>query len=118
MHQHRWLSRGCSQDPDAVRYLSNNSSYSYHLANRLRIPYIGSTAASTQERAKQAKPDIPKLTQKEINGLDLFTKAGCSSTPRLFAWKHEIQGSEDWVPGGFTDYVLMERMPRVMPPAY
>lgn len=85
MHQRRWLSRGCSQGSDAVRYFSSNSKYSCHRANCLRIPYVGSIAASSQARAKQAKPDIPKLTLNEVNGLGLLTKAGCSSTPRLFA---------------------------------
>lgn len=68
-------------------------------------------------RVKQPEPDIAALTLNEVNGLGLLTEAKCSSTPRLFVWKYETQGSEDWV-RRCMDYVLMERMPGAMPPAY
>lgn len=66
----------------------------------MQIPYVGSASESTQERVKQPEPDIAALTLNEVNGLGLLTEAKCSSTPRLFAWRYETQGSEDWVPGG------------------
>ncbi|OJJ85496.1 uncharacterized protein ASPGLDRAFT_45467 [Aspergillus glaucus CBS 516.65] len=50
--------------------------------------------------------------------LTFLQKQGAHQLQDYLHGKHEIQGSEDWVPGGFMDYVLMERMPKVMPPAY
>jgi hypothetical protein len=54
-------------------------------------------------------------SQREVSALDYLTKAGCSSTPKLFAWKHETQGDDDWVPGGYIDYILMEKLPGETP---
>ncbi|OKL57166.1 hypothetical protein UA08_07708 [Talaromyces atroroseus] len=51
----------------------------------------------------------------EIEGLRRLTAAVCSSTSALFAWKHENQGSDGWVPGGYIDSILMERLPGSMP---
>jgi hypothetical protein len=50
-------------------------------------------------------------SQREISVKHL-TAAGCSSTPALIAWKHDTQGDDDWVTGGYIDYILMEKLPR------
>ncbi|OKL63394.1 hypothetical protein UA08_01826 [Talaromyces atroroseus] len=44
------------------------------------------------KRAEQARPKVRRITQKEVEGLQYLTTAGCSSAPALFAWKPEIQG--------------------------
>lgn len=54
--------------------------------------------------------------KREIDALEYLTNARCSSTPALLAAKHETQGEEDWVPGGFVDFILMERLPGTEPP--
>lgn len=30
--------------------------------------------------------------------------------PEIRAWKHENQDRNDWVPGGFLDYIVMEKL--------
>lgn len=47
----------------------------------------------------------------EITALGELTKAGGSCTPTLHAWKHEKQGTQMWIPGGFIVYILMEKLP-------
>jgi hypothetical protein len=54
---------------------------------------------------------MPYPTEDEVKGLQHLTAARCSSVPALFAWKHEIQGDDGWVPGGYIDYTLMELVP-------
>lgn len=80
-----------------------------------RIPYFSTAFKTRQVRAKQAAPDIRKYSQYEIRALEHLTKLKCSSTPAIFAWKHETQGDDDWVPGGYLDYILMERLPGSRP---
>ncbi|KKA16215.1 hypothetical protein T310_10201 [Rasamsonia emersonii CBS 393.64] len=55
------------------------------------------------------------FSESEISALDHSTKAGCLSTPALFAWKHETQDNNGWVPGGYIDYILMEKAPGIRP---
>lgn len=40
----------------------------------------------------------------------MLTKAGCSCTPKFYASKHETQGRHGWVPGGYLDYIVMEKL--------
>jgi hypothetical protein len=55
------------------------------------------------------------MTANEVPALETLTKAGCSFTPTLYAWKEEKQASEMWVPGGFIAYILMEKLPGTSP---
>lgn len=57
-------------------------------------------------------------SQDELDALQSLTQAGCSSSPKLLAWKHEAQQEDGWVPGGFQDYILMEKVPGEMPPPH
>ncbi|RJE22201.1 hypothetical protein PHISCL_05449 [Aspergillus sclerotialis] len=77
--------------------------------------FAGDEFKSSQVRAKQALPDIREKSQLEIHALEHLTKSKCSSTPAIFAWKHETQGDDGWVPGGYLDYILMERLPGSRP---
>ncbi|KAE8154408.1 hypothetical protein BDV25DRAFT_109225 [Aspergillus avenaceus] len=88
---------------------------------RMQIPYIKTAYNSGQERAEQAPTCVSglhPLTQFEVNALKGLTLKGCSSTPKFMGSKFQAQGSEDWVPGGYLDYVLMEKMSGTRPPAH
>ncbi|KAF4188604.1 hypothetical protein CNMCM7927_001299 [Aspergillus lentulus] len=85
------------------------------LSKSTRIPYFNTAFKSREARARQADPEMRAASQREVSALDYLTKAGCSSTPKLFAWKHETQGNDDWVPGGYIDYILMEKLPGETP---
>ncbi|KAK6815160.1 hypothetical protein RU639_008439 [Aspergillus parasiticus] len=85
---------------------------------RLQIPYMGTYFTSSTERAKQAIHDMGKSFRFEIDALRCLTQARCSSSPALLGWKRETQSNTDWVPGGYIEYILMERMPGVRPPPY
>lgn len=83
------------------------------------MPYFDATYALHHERARQAKSGMRGYTIQEISALDCLAKTGCSSSPKLFAWKNEAQeGGISWVPGGFMDYVLMEKVSGIRPPAH
>ncbi|KAB8266633.1 hypothetical protein BDV30DRAFT_245065 [Aspergillus minisclerotigenes] len=61
---------------------------------------------------------MSEMTQIEIDALRCLTQAGCSSSPALLVWKHETQSNTGWVPGGFVDYILMEKVPGSKAPDY
>ncbi|BCR91302.1 uncharacterized protein ACHE_70145A [Aspergillus chevalieri] len=61
-------------------------------------------------RALQARPDTRGQTSREIKALKDLTEAKCFCTPKFRAWKHENQDRNDWVPGGFLDYIVMEKL--------
>ena len=63
-------------------------------------------------RALQARPDTRGQTLREIKALKDLTEAKCFCTPKFRAWKHENQDRNDWVPGGFLDYIVMEKLER------
>ncbi|EIT77612.1 hypothetical protein Ao3042_06102 [Aspergillus oryzae 3.042] len=79
---------------------------------------MGTYFSSSEERAEQAIHDMGENTRLEIDALRCLTQAGCSSSPALLGWKRETQSNTDWVPGGYIEYILMERMPGVRPPPY
>ncbi|GAB1205314.1 hypothetical protein BDV32DRAFT_118848 [Aspergillus pseudonomiae] len=85
---------------------------------RFQIPFMGTYSSSSEERAKQARHDMGEKTLFEIDALRCLTQAGCSSSPALLGWTRETQSNTDWVPGGYIEYILMERVPGVRPPAY
>lgn len=76
-----------------------------------RIPRWWTWSESAKVRAEQASSAPSKATVYEIEALQLFTEAKCSSAPKFIAFKHQVQTQSDWVPGGFLDLILMERMP-------
>jgi hypothetical protein len=53
---------------------------------------------------------LTAMASNEIEALQILTRAGCSSTPSLFAWKQDKQGWESWVPEGYVFYILMEKL--------
>ncbi|GAD99140.1 conserved hypothetical protein [Paecilomyces variotii No. 5] len=77
---------------------------------RMQIPYIGAESSSPDMRAPQARPCQRGQTSREIKALEKLTEAQCPCTPKLIAWKHENQGHDGWVPGGFLDYIVIEKL--------
>ena len=74
------------------------------------IPYIGAELNPPEIRAPQALPDKRGQTSQEIKALESLTDAKCFCTPKFKAWKHENQNPDGWVPGGFLDYIVMEKL--------
>ncbi|RJE25699.1 hypothetical protein PHISCL_01962 [Aspergillus sclerotialis] len=83
---------------------------------RMQIPYFNTAFKARKKRAEQANADMRFATKREIEVLEYLTKAGCSSSPAFLASKHETQDEDGWVPGGYLDYILMEKIPGVRPP--
>ena len=100
-----------------MQFVSLFPRYPYHADIRLnyslRIPYFETAFKTRRQRAVQANSDMRFATKREIEALEYLTTVGCSATPALLASKHETQGEDDWVPGGFLDYILMEKLPGV-----
>ncbi|RAK96576.1 uncharacterized protein BO80DRAFT_468499 [Aspergillus ibericus CBS 121593] len=58
----------------------------------------------------QPERDICGRTSQEIEALVALTKTECPCTPKYYASKHTNQSSDGWVPGGFLDYIVMEKL--------
>jgi hypothetical protein len=98
-----------------MQYIPSPFLPKFLLTNLYRIPYFKTAYKRPSKRAEQAKPEVQPQTEEEVCALKRLTAAGCSSTPTFFAWKHETQGDDGWVPGGYIDYILMERVPGSRP---
>ena len=75
------------------------------------MPWHGTCEQHADQRARQADPLLSPEAESEIWGLETLTKAGCSSSPSLLAWKKEIQSQDMWIPQGFIVYILMNKLP-------
>lgn len=51
------------------------------------------------------------MTLQEIDALEHLTEMKCSSSPRLLAEMQMEQDETMWIPGGYVDCILMERLP-------
>ena len=51
----------------------------------------------------------------KIEALSALTKARCSSAPSFLEWVAEQQSDDEWIPGGFKLFILMERLPGIDP---
>lgn len=80
-----------------------------------RIPWWRTTQKKPQIRAKQAISENPYAFSSELKALSYLTKAGCASTPSLLSHKETKQSDEEWVPGGYKLYILMEKLPGCAP---
>ncbi|GIJ99439.1 hypothetical protein Aspvir_001571 [Aspergillus viridinutans] len=78
---------------------------------RLQIPWFKTARKRPEVRAEQATLEFPSSWNSEIEALSHLTKARCSSTPSLFAWKADTQTHNEWVPGGYKLSILMEKLP-------
>lgn len=73
-----------------------------------RIP--SKISPDADERAKEAGIPHADETQMELCALRRF-KGRCLCTPQLLAWKEEKQTEKMWVPGGYTVFILMSKLP-------
>ncbi|KAL1998286.1 hypothetical protein VTN02DRAFT_6464 [Thermoascus thermophilus] len=82
---------------------------------RMQIPWMGTVTKKPLIRAKQATPEMIAQSKMEVETLSILTNAHCSCTPALFSWVKKQQGNDQWVPGGYILYILMEKLPGVNP---
>ncbi|KAH8821901.1 hypothetical protein F5884DRAFT_828068 [Xylogone sp. PMI_703] len=80
-----------------------------------RIPWFKTVDEPADVRAKQATSELTYSYKSEIEALSILTKANCSSTPALLASGSDKQGAGPGVPGGYIFYILMEKLPGVVP---
>ncbi|PYI31089.1 hypothetical protein BP00DRAFT_425884 [Aspergillus indologenus CBS 114.80] len=76
----------------------------------MQIPNSVDDPSASQKFIQPPKRDLGDRTSQEIEALRALTNAGCSCTPRYIASKHEHQSLESWVPRGFLDYIVMEKL--------
>ncbi|PYI02598.1 hypothetical protein BO78DRAFT_351264 [Aspergillus sclerotiicarbonarius CBS 121057] len=79
----------------------------------MQIPWWGSAGKKPSIRAKQAISDTPSRGEMEVEALSTLTTAGCSSAPSLIDWMQREQTQDQWVPGGYIHFVVMEMVPGV-----
>ncbi|BCS05375.1 uncharacterized protein AKAW2_81176S [Aspergillus luchuensis] len=79
----------------------------------MQIPWWGSATKKPLIRAQQAVPETSTRGTREVEALTLLTKAGCSSTPHLIDWMKRQQTQDEWVPGGYIHFIVMEKVPGV-----
>ncbi|KAL1978988.1 hypothetical protein VTN96DRAFT_7560 [Rasamsonia emersonii] len=79
----------------------------------MQIPYAGSEFDPPEHRQSQATATghLTGFAASELSALKLLTEKACPSTPTLLDYKHDIQGPEGLVPGGFVFYLLMNKLP-------
>lgn len=80
-----------------------------------RIPKWQTWSEPASVRAEQASSALSYTAVREITALKRLMEANCSSTPKLIASEHQLQGDSDFVPGGYKDFLLMERVPGEVP---
>ncbi|KAJ5366882.1 hypothetical protein N7541_000823 [Penicillium brevicompactum] len=93
----------------------NNPTHEAILKVRLQIPKWQTWSEPPSVRAGQASSALSFTAVREITALKKLVEANCSSTPKLIASEHQLQGDSDLVPGGYKDFLLMERVPGTVP---
>ncbi|KAJ9294033.1 hypothetical protein DTO271G3_7161 [Paecilomyces variotii] len=63
------------------------------------------------ERSKFAKDKISWIADNEIDILEQLTEKGCSCTPKLLDYRITRQTKDQYVPGGYIAFILMEKLP-------
>jgi hypothetical protein len=76
-----------------------------------RIPWFKTARKTPEVRAELATSEFPSTWNSEIEALSHLTKARCSSSPSLLAWKADKQSYDEWVPGGYKLSISMEKLP-------
>ncbi|KAE8352588.1 hypothetical protein BDV28DRAFT_134874 [Aspergillus coremiiformis] len=77
---------------------------------RMQIPNCPDDLPSSKTFIQPPEREICGRTLLEIKALKTLTIAGCSCTPKYITSKHANQNSDSWVPGGFLDYIVMEKL--------
>ncbi|KAJ5788680.1 hypothetical protein N7457_003670 [Penicillium paradoxum] len=74
----------------------------------LQIPVIGTRYQSPQIRRKQAAQPQPHV---ELTTLKALKELGCDVVPDLLAYQEGQQGEDGIVPGGYTTYIVWDKVP-------
>ncbi|PYI07452.1 hypothetical protein BO78DRAFT_89093 [Aspergillus sclerotiicarbonarius CBS 121057] len=77
---------------------------------RMQVPNSPDHASSSRLFIQPPETEICGRTLLEIKALEAMTTAGCSCIPKYITSKHANQKSDGWVPGGFLDYIVMEKL--------
>ncbi|KAJ5726258.1 uncharacterized protein N7483_007615 [Penicillium malachiteum] len=77
----------------------------------IHIPWQDTVNDPACDRAAQAGKNHNVTFSEELQAVKALTEADCSSTPAFFASKTEIQAFDEWVPGGYKRFILMEHLP-------
>ncbi|PYH55738.1 uncharacterized protein BO96DRAFT_435128 [Aspergillus niger CBS 101883] len=79
----------------------------------MQVPWWGSATKRSSIRAQQAVAEPSARGENEVEALRLLTEAGCSSTPALIDWMNSKQTQDQWIPGGYIHFIVMEMVPGV-----
>lgn len=80
---------------------------------RMQIPPDTSNDEDDDDRehSKFAKDEISWMADNEIDFLEQLTEKGCSCTPKLLDYRISTQTKDQYVPGGYIAFILMEKVP-------
>lgn len=65
----------------------------------------------TEDYTWKEKTQLGDLSEKELRNLKRLTRLGSTCTPELLDYFCEQQAEGDYVPKGFTLYMVMEKIP-------
>ncbi|KAJ9232140.1 hypothetical protein DTO169E5_7611 [Paecilomyces variotii] len=94
--------RGPSQGTEAI------------LRIRMQIPPVKNPNSRLRKKfdySKLKETEICWMGDHEIQVLQQLTEAGCSYTPTLIDYDVVAQSDDEYVPGGYIAFILMEKLP-------
>ncbi|KAJ6186144.1 hypothetical protein N7519_007445 [Penicillium mononematosum] len=74
----------------------------------MQIPLDGTFSSALEVRARQA---VSQRTHMELTALATLDRENCTVVPKLLGYGEGLQGAEEYVPGGYINYVVWERVP-------
>lgn len=74
----------------------------------MQIPLDGTFSSAPEVRAQQA---VSQRTHTELKALASLDCENCTAVPKLLGYGEGLQGAEEFVPGGYINYVAWERVP-------
>ncbi|KAJ5282635.1 hypothetical protein N7497_002201 [Penicillium chrysogenum] len=74
----------------------------------MQIPLDGTLSGAPEVRAQQA---VSQCTHTELKALASLDRENCMAVPKLLGYGEGLQGVEEFVPGGYINYVAWERVP-------
>lgn len=74
----------------------------------MQIPLDGTLSSAPEVRAQQA---VSQCTHTELKALASLDRENCMAVPKLLGYGEGLQGVEEFVPGGYINYVAWERVP-------
>lgn len=80
----------------------------------VRIPPVDDPSSRLREKfdySKLKETEICWMGDHEIDVLQQLTEAGCSCTPKLVDYVIVAQSQDEFVPGGYIAFILMEKLP-------